>query len=160
MPNIFKRMKSLICDDNDDKKKPLTAHSRTKLKPKHKKHSKPSDFDLTFPHTARNTFSTNISLKRACGLARSITSSTTTDNKVNLLERGIDDQHMDKADYQAIADYVHVANDEISLIKNDQLLFIRSNYIDFVLVKNMRNKKIGFVPLNNVAEIEDLKEKE
>jgi hypothetical protein len=149
MPNIFKRMRSLICDhgnNEDENKKPIAASSNTKLKYQQRrgKMSHPADFELMFPNTARNSSAIGVSLRRACGLDKNNSASG----------------HIEKADYQAINDYIHVSSDEISLIKNDHLIFIRSNYIDFALVKNMRNNKIGFVPLSLVAEIEDLKEKE
>lgn len=157
MPNIFKRMRSLICDsgnNEDENKKPITASSNTKFKQRRGKMSQPADFELMFPNTVRNSSSTGVPLRRACGLTRS--EALSNKNSSGLVR----DDHIEKADYQAINDYVHVGSDEISLIKNDHLMFIRSNYIDFALVKNMRNNKIGFVPLGLVAEIEDLKEKE
>ncbi len=156
MSCIFKRLKLLLCYDRQ--KKPLDLSAHKKYDCKRCRSKQPCDFELTFPSTARNTnadaIEARISMRRACGLVPTFSSSNTGATKL------ANNHTQQQADYVAIDDYVHASNDEISLIKNDQLLFIRSNYIDFALVKNMRNNKVGFVPLANIAEIQDLKEKE
>jgi hypothetical protein len=156
MSCIFKRLKSFLFSDYA-KKTPLDSAAHKKCECKRCRSNQPCDFELTFPSTARNTnadaIEARVSLRRACGLVPTFSSSNSGATKLT-------NNHTQQADYVAIDDYVHVSNDEISLIKNDQLMFIRSNYIDFALVKNMRNNKVGFVPLANIAEIQDLKEKE
>ena len=155
MSCIFKRLKSFLFSGYEKSSLDFAAHKKYECK--RCRSNQPCDFELTFPSTARNTnadaIEARVSLRRACGLVPTFSSSNKGATKLT-------NNHTQQADYVAIEDYVHVSNDEISLIKNDQLVFIRSNYIDFALVKNMRNNKVGFVPLANIAEIQELKEKE
>ena len=67
---------------------------------------------------------------------------------------------VEKPDYRAINNYSKVGSDEITLFKNDLLVLIKNNYSDFALVKNIRSKKIGFVPISCIDEIDDLEQKE
>ena len=187
MSSLFKRIKSLVTNDDDTEKKTIC-----RAKGKGKKLHAPCDFGFTFPFTARNSSSISLLTTRTNAFYR---------NKSSFIE---------KADYEAVCDYDYVdyvktlnkkgeinlikkdeinlnkkdeinlnkkdeinktiklnrfqlnliEKDEIKLIKKDQLLFIHSNYSDFALVKNLRSKKIGFVPFKVIVEKDDNKEKE
>ena len=137
MSGILSRMKTLMLrggSSTQTQSLESTVRNKALKKQKSKKITRPCDYYLCMPSTARN---------------HSVTSRPSGENKLN-----------EKANYQAVSDYEKKYHDEISLYKNDQLIFIRSNYIDVALVKNLRTKKIGFVPLNAIIEIDDLKEKE
>jgi hypothetical protein len=67
---------------------------------------------------------------------------------------------VEKPDYKAISNYSKVGSDEINLFKNDLLVLIKNNYSDYALVKSLRTKKIGFVPMSCIDEIDDLELRE
>ena len=127
MSSLFKRIKSLVTSDDTEKKTTCRA------KGKGKKLNAPCDFAFTFPCTARNSSSISVLTSR-------------TDDNINK------SSFIEKADYEAEKNYVKNSNDEINLISDDQLLLIHFNKVtDFALVKNLRSKKIGFVPISAIV---------
>ena len=72
----------------------------------------------------------------------------------------VGDIDLKKPDYIALIDYKKQNADYINLSKNDLLILIRKTYPDYYYVKNVKTKKIGYVPSGFIIPINNFENEE